>query len=101
MRRPSELELRHLRTVARIAQHRNLTSAARSMRVSQSALSKQLREIERSLEVRLFTRTWRGMQPTPEGRRTASLAERVLGELASFRSSLRKRATADAGAKPV
>ena len=90
MRRASGLELRHLRAVARVAKYRNLTTAARSLRVSRSAVSKQLREIEKSLNVRLFTRTWRGMQLTPAGHRTVTVAERVLSEIDSFASSLPK-----------
>jgi hypothetical protein len=57
--RPVELEVRHLRLVAEIADAGSMTKAAGRLFLTQSALSHQLRDIEARLETPLFARVGR------------------------------------------
>jgi DNA-binding transcriptional LysR family regulator len=60
---------------ARAASYGSFRSAAQSMSVSPSAISKTIQRLEQQLGVRLFTRTTRSIVLTPEGR---DLHERAL-----------------------
>jgi DNA-binding transcriptional LysR family regulator len=61
------LDIRQLQHVAAIGRFRSFARAAESLRISQPALSKSLKVIERSLEVRLFERGRSGVTPTAFG----------------------------------
>lgn len=74
----NNLEIKHLRMVAAIAQTGNMTKAAARLFLSQSALSQQLKDIEGKLGADLFHRTRKKMILTPVGRKLADMAERVI-----------------------
>src|SRR5262245_45553969 len=61
------MELRDLEYFAVIAEHGHLGRAAEALRLSQPALSKSLRRLEQILEVRLVSRTPKGVELTTEG----------------------------------
>lgn len=63
-----ELELRHLRIVAAIAEHGSVSKAATSLGHSQPSLTAQLQRIERALGGALFERGRHGSRPTALGR---------------------------------
>lgn len=50
------------------ARHRSLTTAARELKVTQSAVSQQVRSLERELGVTLFFRSNRGLELSEEGK---------------------------------
>jgi LysR family transcriptional regulator, regulator for genes of the gallate degradation pathway len=56
-----------LRSLLAIKSAGNLTRAALDLKVTQPALSQQLREVEDKLDVPLFVRHRRGLDPTPAG----------------------------------
>ncbi len=58
----------------------SLGRAARMLHVSQPALSKRLRVLEKLANVRLLERSRRGVSPTPAGTRLYLAARRVLAE---------------------
>ncbi|MDK1472110.1 LysR family transcriptional regulator [Streptomyces sp. 549] len=62
-----ELELRHLKVIRAIDEAGSLTRAATSLGLAQSALSAQLKRIERVLGGTLFVRDRGGARPTPLG----------------------------------
>lgn len=62
-----DLELRHLKIIRAIAEAGSLTRAATSLGLAQSALSAQLKRIERALGGALFERGRQGAQPTALG----------------------------------
>ncbi|MDA1362371.1 LysR family transcriptional regulator [Glycomyces luteolus] len=62
------MELRQLRYVTAIAEHGNLGRAAKSLYVSQPALSYALKRFEAELGLRVFDRTPAGVEPTAAGR---------------------------------
>jgi DNA-binding transcriptional LysR family regulator len=58
-----------LRAFVAIARERSFTKAAAKLRVSQSALSQTMRQLEARLGIRLLTRTTRSVSPTEAGER--------------------------------
>jgi DNA-binding transcriptional LysR family regulator len=82
------MELRHLRTIAAVAQHRSLTKAGEQLHLTQSAVSQQIRRLEQELGVDVFRRTSRSVELTAEGRVILGYAERVLAEVDGMHSEL-------------
>jgi DNA-binding transcriptional LysR family regulator len=82
------VELRQLRAVDAVARHRHFTRAAGELHVAQSALSHQIRQLERELGTPLFERTSRRVTPTEAGEVIAARARRVLAELDGARQEI-------------
>lgn len=82
------MELRHLRTIVAVAQHRSLTKAGEELYLSQSAVSQQIRKLEEELGIEVFRRTSRSVELTAEGRVILGYAERVLAEVDDMHSEL-------------
>src|SRR5215469_15038561 len=72
------VELRLYRYVAAIAEELNFTHAAEKLHVAQSALSRQIRELESYLKIQLFERDSRGVRLTPAGEAFAAEARLTL-----------------------
>lgn len=81
----SNATLRELALVVEVAERRSFTAAAEAAHMSQSALSRSVNETERRLGARLFVRTTRSVELTPEG---AELVRLARGLLASHRATL-------------
>ena len=75
------LDIRHLQMLVEIARTGNVTRAAETIGLTQSALTHRIREAERRLGLTLYTRVGRGLRMTPAGETLAYCAERVLEEL--------------------
>ena len=75
--------LRQLRAFVLVARLGNFTRAAQAMHVTQSALSLLVRELESTIESRLFDRTTRTVALTAAGSDFFPRAERILAELES------------------
>lgn len=73
----SPLNLNHLRAFHAITVAGSVTGAAKSLQVSQPAVSKQLGELEAALGVRLVDRLPRGIRLTTTGRALAEHAGRI------------------------
>ncbi len=71
------LNYHHLHYFWAVAKEGNLTRAAAKLHVSQSALSTQIRQLERSIGQSLFVRAARTMQLTEAGRVALSYAETI------------------------
>jgi LysR family transcriptional regulator, regulator for metE and metH len=93
-----DLELRHLRLVAGIADAGSMTRAADQLHLTQSALSHQLRDIEGRIGTPFFARVGRRMVLTAAGRRVLETARRVLGELDRTEEEIRRMAADGGGA---
>lgn len=66
------------------AEHRSLSQAARTLRISQSTASRRLARLESALSVRLFDRTSEGVLPTDFAERLLPLARLVEGNMADI-----------------
>lgn len=75
------LSIRQLRLVQHVAREGTLTAAARTLHLTQSALSHQLAKLEGQLKTPVFHRTGKQMVPTQVGLRIVEGAERVLEEM--------------------
>lgn len=82
------MELRHLRTIVAVAQHRSLTKAGEELYLTQSAVSQQIRRLEDELGVEVFRRTSRRVEPTAEGHVILGYARRVLAEVDGMHNEL-------------
>lgn len=85
----SSLNFHHLQYFWAVAKDGNLTRTARRLRVSQSALSAQIRQLERALDVELFARTGRRLVLTEAGRLALEHAEGIFGTGARLVATLR------------
>ncbi|GAA0581515.1 LysR family transcriptional regulator [Paractinoplanes ferrugineus] len=81
-----ETQLLHVfRTVAHLG---SITSAARPLRFTQSAVSRQVAALEAELGARLFDRVPRGVTLTEAGRRLLPYAEGILDRLTEARQAV-------------
>lgn len=74
------MELRHLRYFVVAAEERNVTRAATRLSVSQPAVSRQIRDLERELGVTLFDREPGGITLTEAGRTALQHAVTILSQ---------------------
>jgi DNA-binding transcriptional LysR family regulator len=93
-----DVDTRLLRYFAAVAEEGNLTRAAERLFVSQPALTKQIKQLESRLALRLFTRSRSGMTLTPAGQ---ALATRVPAILAGLDLALRDAKSAASRAAQV
>lgn len=92
------LELRHLRTLAALAEAGTVSAAARRVHLTQSALSHQLRAIEERCGVPVVRRTGQRLEFTAAGERLLAAARRVLAELREAERELARFAQSPRGA---
>jgi LysR family transcriptional regulator, carnitine catabolism transcriptional activator len=86
------LAARDLQAIVALIDERNFTRAAERCHLSQSAFSTLIGTIERDLGTRLFDRTTRSVELTPEGRLFEPSARRVLADLENLISDFREYA---------
>ena len=79
-----DIEDRHLRQVAALASLGSFSGAARSLGMTQPALTRSIQNLERSLGGLLFERHRRGVTPTPLGERFVEHSLAVLRGLADL-----------------
>lgn len=72
------MELRVLRYFVQVARDESITKAAETLHISQPTLSKQLKDLETELGVKLFTRTNYAVRLTEDGIRLRLRAEDLL-----------------------
>ncbi|MEO3795514.1 LysR family transcriptional regulator [Nonomuraea sp. B10E15] len=93
-----DVDTRLLRSFIAVAEEGTLTRAAERLFVSQPALTKQIKQLEAQLGVRLFTRSKAGMALTGPGR---TLAERAPELVSAWDRALRDTRSASARAARV
>jgi len=75
------MELRHLRYFVSVADAASVSKAAVGIHISQPALSRQIRDLEAELGLRLFDRVGRRIQLTAEGRDLLEQSRAVLAQV--------------------
>jgi DNA-binding transcriptional LysR family regulator len=75
------MELRHLRYFIAVAEAEGFGRAAQHLHVAQPALSRQIRDLEAEMDVRLFQRLARGVRLTAAGTVFLQDAKRMIAEL--------------------
>lgn len=91
------MEIRHLRLVQAVAEHKSLSAAAVKLYLTQSALSHQLKELESHYRTSFFSRVGKKMLPTPAGERLLRSASLILGELDKADAEIRSLARGETG----
>ncbi|MBK1724568.1 LysR family transcriptional regulator [Thiocystis violacea] len=87
------MDSRHLKCFLHVLEAGGLSRASQRMHLTQSALSRQIRQLEEHLGVDLFSRTGRGLVPTEAGRRLEPRARALITDLDRLETEL----TAGAG----
>ncbi|WP_163269069.1 LysR family transcriptional regulator [Chelativorans alearense] len=89
MKIENQLTLKQLRAFAAVYRHGKLASAAEELGVTQSAVSVLIRQVEETLNTRLFDRTTRSLVPTSAAEEAFGIAERILEDVATLGSNFR------------
>jgi LysR family transcriptional regulator, regulator for metE and metH len=75
------IELRHLKLIVAISKEKSVTKAGDRRYLTQSVLSRQLKDIESRLKTQLFLRVDKKMQLTPGGKRLLKSARLIISKL--------------------
>ncbi len=78
-----------LTALAHVAETRSFTEAAARLHLTQSAVSRQIQQLEEHYGVALFERSSRQVSLTPQGEQVLAVAQRILGELAALERALK------------
>ncbi|SEU00139.1 regulatory helix-turn-helix protein, lysR family, partial [[Clostridium] aminophilum] len=82
------MEIRQLITFRRVAELQSFSKAAESMGYSQSAVTVQIKALEKEFNVRFFDRYGKTVRITPAGIQFQRRIDRILNELDSLHSDL-------------
>ena len=80
----NNFSLKQLQYFAAIAEYGSFRQAAFRLNITQPTLSNQVGVMEKALKIKLFERTRKGINTTPQGRELLSSARRVLEEAQGF-----------------
>ncbi len=87
----------HLRTFLAVRKHRNYTRAAEEVFLTQPAVSRQMRQLEEELGVRLFEQIGKSLHVTDAGETFAVEAEKLLGAMERTAEAVRSHRSAEYG----
>lgn len=91
------VDLRHLRYIVAVSEERNITRAAERLDMQPPPLSRQIKAIERELDVQLFRRKARGVELTDAGRTFLDNARSVLAQVDNTFEATRRTARGEQG----
>jgi LysR family hydrogen peroxide-inducible transcriptional activator len=91
------MNLRDLKYLVALADHRHFGRAASACFVSQPTLSTQIRKLEEELGVALVERAPRRVMLTPAGRDAAERARRIVADVEEMREAARRSRNPEAG----
>ncbi|MEM9155107.1 MAG: LysR family transcriptional regulator [Cyanobacteria bacterium P01_F01_bin.33] len=81
----------HLKSFVKIAESCSLTVAAGQLHKTQSTISVQLKNLEETLDTKLFKRSSKGMELTDEGQLLLPRAKRILDEMSEAQRLFKKK----------
>src|SRR4030042_4560874 len=88
---------RHLPPFLSVRKHRNYTRAAEEVFLTQPAVSRQVRQLEEKLGVRLFEQIGKTLHLTDAGETLAVEAGKLLGAVGTTAEAVRSHRTAERG----
>ena len=88
-RREHAMNISQLEYFKVTCKYENISKAAQELHVSQSAISKSIKELEKEFEISLFNRYNNSLLLTPEGRDFLTLVDKVLSEVDLLYTSAR------------
>jgi DNA-binding transcriptional LysR family regulator len=91
------MELRLLEYFVAVAELEHVGKAAQRLHISQSPLSRQIRRLEKELELQLFVRRRQRIYLTESGRWLLRRAQGLLGQFESIRKESEQRARGETG----
>jgi LysR family transcriptional regulator, cyn operon transcriptional activator len=91
------MNLKHLRTFAVIAKHGSVAKAADELRITQPALSRQIKTLQEELGLRLFDLVGRRLSLTAEGKEFLQHCHGLLGHAGAVFESARSLGQGKAG----
>jgi DNA-binding transcriptional LysR family regulator len=91
------MDLRHLRTFVTVAEQGTVSKASLRLRIAQPALSRQIKELEEDLGLRLFDRVRGRLMLTGEGEQLLGEPRIDLGAAGSFSERAQRLRRADSG----
>ncbi|HEX7913995.1 MAG TPA: LysR family transcriptional regulator [Paraburkholderia sp.] len=103
-----DIDLKTLRLLVAVCDHRNIARAAEEAHIEPSAISKRIAQLESDLGVPLLTRSRRGVEPTAAGsallehaRSVLFTMERIASDVAAFGRGLKGRVSICASASAI
>jgi LysR family transcriptional regulator, nitrogen assimilation regulatory protein len=90
-------DIRKIEYFLAVIEHRNISRAAESLRVSQPTLSRQIHMLERQFNAPLFIRQGRGVLPTEAGKRLQEGLRRLDHQLRTLRDEVATAASEPSG----
>ncbi|MBP0590945.1 LysR family transcriptional regulator [Paraburkholderia sp. LEh10] len=103
-----DIDLKTLRLLVAVCDHRNMARAAQEAHIEPSAISKRIAQLESDLGVPLLTRSRRGVEPTAAGnallehaRSVLFTMERIASDVAAFGGGLKGRVSLCASASAI
>ncbi len=91
------IDLQHLQVLRAIEKEGSMTKASQALRLSQSALSHHLRELEKNLGTQLFDRRNKKLWLTDTGKEMLKSSEVIIGELEKLQSNIQELKSGDSG----
>lgn len=91
------IEVKHLQTIATLAETHSVNATAERLFMTQSALSHQIKHLEEVLELKLFERKTNPIQFTPAGQILLKTAQELLPKLQQTQQTLKALAQGEQG----
>jgi DNA-binding transcriptional LysR family regulator len=93
----SQIDLKRMRYIVEVARAEAITTAAKSLSITQPALTRNIAEVEEELGIQIFCRLPRGIELTEEGKEFVTRAKQILGEVDTLISEMSENTGAQTG----